>query len=253
LDKKRNASSFESGHQTVTSQVAIMNDITTLNRAEQEVLSSRKLRTLTAHLQKTREAERSRIAREIHDELGQVLATVQMGMSMMAEDYRDHQILTAKIRDFDQLLAGAIKTVQRISAELRPQMLDTLGLGEALDWQASEFQKRTGIDCTLEILLQRKDFPPDVATAVFRIVQETLTNVMRHSEASRVILTLHEKRDRLVLMVRDNGKGITRAQSRDSRALGIMGMKERAYSLGGRLKIFAAPEKGTVVIAHIPA
>jgi len=172
--------------------------------------------------------------------------------TMMAEEYRDHQKLSAKISDFDQLLREAVKTVQRISADLRPQMLDTLGLGDAMDWQAQEFQKRTGIDCTLTLRLQREHFDPEVATAIFRIFQETLTNVIRHAEATRVLTSLQEKRDRVILIVKDNGRGITPGQSRDSHALGIMGMRERAYALGGRLKIFAAAQQGTIVIARIP-
>jgi signal transduction histidine kinase len=229
-----------------------MNEISSPKQIVAEPLSYLKLRHLAAYLQKTREEERARIAREIHDELGQLLATVQMGMSLMAEEYRDHQKLSAKISDFDQLLREAVKTVQRISADLRPQMLDTLGLGDAMDWQAQEFQKRTGIDCTLKLLLQREHFDPEVATAIFRIFQETLTNVIRHAGATRVLTTLQEKRNRLILIVRDNGRGITPGQSRDSHALGIMGMRERAYALGGRLRIFAAAEQGTIVMARIP-
>ena len=230
-----------------------MDDITSFDRADAEPTSSLRLRNLAVYLQKTREEERARIAREIHDELGQLLATVQMGMSMMAQEYRDHHVLSAKINDFELLLQEAVKTVQRISADLRPQMLDTLGLGEALDWQAKEFQKRTGIDCTLTLLLRREHFDPEVSTALFRIFQETLTNIIRHSEASRVRTVLREKSNRLVLVVQDNGRGITPGQRRDANSLGIMGMRERAYALGGRLKIFAALEQGTVVIARIPA
>lgn len=223
------------------------------NETEKELISSReKLRKFTAYLQQAREEERTRISREIHDELGQVLATVHMGVSLLAEEYRDHQHLTQQIGVFEEMLEDAIKTVQRIVTELRPLMLDTLGLLDALDWQIKEFQKRTGIDCNLGILLQRNDFAPDVATALFRILQETLTNIIRHSEATRVKVTLDEKRDKLILIVRDNGMGITREQNRNGRALGIMGMQERAYALGGRVKIFGVPAKGTVVIAHIP-
>jgi signal transduction histidine kinase len=229
-----------------------MEDITSLKRAEAEPLSALKLRSLASYLQKTREEERTRIAREIHDELGQLLATVQMGMSLMAEEYRDHRKLSAKISDFDQLLREAVRTVQRISADLRPQMLDTLGLGDALEWQAKEFQKRTGIGCTPTLALRGGHFDPEVSTAIFRIFQETLTNVIRHSGATQVVTTLQEKGDRLVLIVKDNGKGITPGQSRDNHAFGIMGMRERASALGGRLKIFAVPDQGTVVIARIP-
>lgn len=230
-----------------------MDDIVNSNQTEEELLSSRnRLRNLTEHLQKTREEERCRISREIHDELGQVLATVQMGVSLLAEDYRDHWLLATRIDEIDQQLRGAIETVQRISAELRPLMLDTLGLAAAVDWQAREFQKKTGIDCTLDIHLHRAEFDPDAATAIFRIFQETLTNIIRHAKATLVRVTLEEKRGKLVLIVRDNGRGITREQCRNSNALGIMGMRERAYTLGGRVTILGAPGKGTVATATIP-
>ncbi len=238
---------------SVDTILAISRDITERRREEEELRSSRKrLRAFTAHLQKAREEERTKVAREIHDELGQVLATVQMGVSLLAEEYRDHNILTAKVSALEEKLKGAIKTVQRISTELRPVMLDMLGLGEAIQWLAKEFQKSTGIVCNPVILLQQEHFERDVATAVFRIFQETLTNVIRHSEANRVNVTLEERMDRLVLVVRDNGKGITREQIGNSQSLGVMGMKERAYALGGRVRILGAPEKGTAVIAHIP-
>ncbi|KAF0220858.1 MAG: PAS/PAC sensor signal transduction histidine [Geobacteraceae bacterium] len=238
---------------TVDTILALSRDVTARRQIEEELLSSRKqLRALTAHLQQAREEERTKIAREIHDELGQVLATVQMGVSLLAEEYRDHHILTTKVSALEQMLKGAVITVQRIAAELRPVMLDMLGLAEAIEWQAKEFQKKTGIVCNPVILLQQEHFERDVATAVFRIFQETLTNVIRHSGADRVNVTMEERKDRLVLIVRDNGRGITREQFGNSHSLGIIGMRERAYALGGRVKILGALEKGTVVIAHIP-
>jgi len=223
------------------------------NETEKELISSREnFRKLTVHLQRAREEERTRIAREIHDELGQVLATVHMGVSLLADEYRDHQHLTNKIKPFEEMLEGAIKTVQRIVSELRPLILDMLGLADALEWQVNEFRKRTGIECSMESLLLTKDFDPDVATAIFRILQETLTNIMRHAKATRVKITLAEKRNHIVLTVRDNGAGITREQGRNGNAFGIMGMRERANALGGKVNIVGVPEKGTVVVAHIP-
>ena len=222
-------------------------------RAEEELRASReRLRSLSTHLQRAREEERTAISREIHDELGQVLATVQLGVSSLAEEYRDHGNLIGKIGGMEELISGAIKTVQRISTRLRPAILDELGLAEAIDWQAAEFRKRTGIACTPEILLLETNYSRDVATAVFRIFQEALTNVMRHAGASTVEVTLAERNGRIILIVRDNGRGVTREQMRDSASLGITGMRERAYALGGRVRFCSSPRRGTAVIAHIP-
>jgi len=239
---------------TITHYVAVMEDITRRKQAEVELLSSRKrLRALMSHLEKAREEERTRIAREVHDELGQVLASVQMGISLLAQEYQDHHALTERITSMEEMLQGAIRSVRQIATELRPMILDTLGLGEAIDWQAREFQKKTGIACKPIINLKSTKFDRDISTALFRIFQETLTNIIRHSGATYVGVTLEERKDRLVLVVQDNGRGITPKQLKNGSSLGIMGMRERAYSLGGRVRIVGAPRKGTVVIAHIPA
>jgi signal transduction histidine kinase len=235
------------------SRLAMMRDITARKVAERELLASRqKLRSLSFHQQRTREKERAAVSREIHDELGQVLATVQLGVSSLGEHYHDHRILIDKIAGMEQLVAGAIKTVQRISTQLRPAILDELGLAEAVEWQAAEFRTRTGIACTPDILLQETSYNKDVATAVFRICQEALTNVIRHSGATRVALLLEERHSRIVLTVADNGRGISPEQLRDSQSLGITGMRERALALGGRMRICRWRHQGTVVIVHIP-
>lgn len=233
--------------------LALMRDITARKQAEKELRASReRLRSLSDHLQRAREEERTAVSREIHDELGQVLATVQLGVSSLAVEYRDHQLLAKKITDMEQLIAGAISTVQRISAQLRPAILDELGLAEAIEWQAREFEKRTGIGCTHDILLEETNFSRDLTTAVFRIFQEALTNIIRHSGATSVRVSLEERNGRLVLIVADNGRGIPPEQMSDNRSLGITGMRERAYALGGRVRICRSLQAGTVVIAHIP-
>jgi signal transduction histidine kinase len=236
-----------------TARLALVRNITARKQAADELLASReRLRSLSDHLQRAREEERTAVSREIHDELGQVLATVQLGVSSLAEEYHDHRHLVKKITGMEQLIAGAIRTVQRISAQLRPAILDELGLAEAIEWQAREFEKRTGIGCTHDVLLLETNFSRDLATAVFRIFQEALTNVIRHSEASHVKVSLEERNGRLVLIVADNGRGITLEQVRDNGSLGITGMRERAYALGGRVRICRSLQAGTVVIAHIP-
>lgn len=235
------------------SKLDIAHDITARKAAEDELRASReRLRSLSVHLQRAREEERTAISREIHDELGQVLATVQLGVSSLAEEYLDHHHLTGKIAGMETLLTGAIRTVQKISTRLRPAILDELGLAEAIDWQAAEFRTRTGIACAPEILLLETNFSRDVATAVFRIFQEALTNVMRHAGATAVEVALEERNGRIVLIVADNGRGTAPEQMRDGSSLGITGMRERAYALGGRVRICRSLQGGTAVIAHIP-
>uniref|UniRef100_A0A831XL92 PAS domain-containing sensor histidine kinase n=1 Tax=Geobacter metallireducens TaxID=28232 RepID=A0A831XL92_GEOME len=233
--------------------LALMRDITARKQAENELRASReRLRSLSNHLQRAREEERRAVSREIHDELGQVLASVQLEVSSLADEYRDHWHLTGKIAGMEQLLAGAIRTVQRISSELRPAILDELGLAEAIEWLVADFGKRTGIEPTCDILLQEATFSKEQATALFRICQEALTNVIRHAAATRVNVSLEERKGRFVLMIRDNGRGITSEQLKEKQSLGLIGMRERAYMLGGRVRICRWIQQGTVVIAHIP-
>ena len=235
-------------------RLAMVRDITARKLAADELKASReRLRSLSDHLQRAREQERATVSREIHDELGQILATVQLEVSSLAEAYRDHRYLIGKITEVVQLISAAIKTVQSLSARLRPALLDELGLAEALEWQIKEFQTRTGIPCTHDILLQDTRFGKEVAIAIFRTCQEALTNIMRHAEATRVAVSLEERKGRIVLIVRDNGRGITSEQMHDRRSLGIIGMRERAYMLGGRVRVCRRPEGGTLVLAHIPA
>jgi len=209
-------------------------------------------RYLSAQLQEARDEERSVVGREIHDELGQVLAAVQMGVSSLAEEYSDHQHLTRKINEMECLLNGAIKTVQKISTQLRPAVLEILGLAAAVDWQALNFQKTSGIPCHREIQLSTSIINRKVKTALFRILQEGLTNVIRHSEATRVGISLKEKGDWLVLTIRDNGRGITADQLNDVSSIGIRGMRERAFALGGQVRVFGRKNEGVTVMARIP-
>lgn len=236
-----------------TSKLAMMQDITSHKVAEYELRTSRQqLRSLLVHQQRTREEERAAISREIHDELGQVLATVQLGVSSLAANGGDYRQLPRKIAGMEQLLASAIKTVQRVSTQLRPAILDELGLAEAIEWQAAEFRSTTGIACTADILLSETNINMDLSIAIFRIFQEALTNVIRHSGASRVAVSVEERNGRMVLRVADNGCGITLSQAVNSRSLGLSGMRERAFALGGRVRHCRLRPQGTVVIAYIP-
>jgi signal transduction histidine kinase len=235
------------------SKLAIVHNISVRHDLEKKLRSSRQsLRSLSAHQLQVREQERTSISREIHDELGQILATVQLGVSSLAEEYHDHRHLTEKITAVERLLSSGMRTVRRIATELRPAILDDLGLAEAVEWQVAEFRTATGIDCTPDILLVGTNFNREVATAVFRICQEALTNVIRHSGATRVAVSLEERNGRIVFIIADNGCGIPPEALRENRSLGITGMRERAYSVGGRVRLCRSSRQSTIVIAHIP-
>ncbi len=230
----------------------IASDLSETKRAEQELrASSEQLRNLAAHLLSVREEERARISREVHDELGQSLTAVKMDLAWLAGRLprRNGQMLK-RIRSTRQLADSIIQSIRRISTELRPGVLD-LGLAAAVEWQVQEFQARSGIQCKVRLLTQEV-FAPDVSTALFRILQETLTNVARHAKATRAEVVLQKQRDRLVLLIRDNGRGFDQADASLSKSLGLLGMRERAAILGGRVNISSAPGKGTTVTAWIP-
>lgn len=230
----------------------IASDLSEMKRAEQELrASSEQLRNLAAHLLSVREEERARISREVHDELGQSLTAVKMDLAWLAGRLprRNGQMLK-RIRSTRQLADSIIQSIRRISTELRPAVLD-LGLAAAVEWQVQEFQARSGIQCKVRLLTQEV-FAPDVSTALFRILQETLTNVARHAKATRAEVVLQKQRDRLVLLIRDNGRGFDQADPSLSKSLGLLGMRERAAILGGRVNISSAPGKGTTVTAWIP-
>jgi signal transduction histidine kinase len=211
------------------------------------------LRNLSAHLQAAREEERTAIAREIHDELGQVLATLQLDISwLVGEFHEDQRLLVEKAEAMSRLIVSTVKTVQEISSKLRPVMLDELGLADAMEWQAKEFQKRSGISCDFAVELASKNIDRGISTALYRIFQETLTNVLRHAGATRVEGSLTEKKERIVLIVRDNGRGITREQINDPLSIGLIGMQERTRMLGGRARIRGVDRKGSAIVVRIP-
>ena len=230
----------------------IVSDLSEVKRAEQELrASSEQLRNLAARLLSIREEERTRIAREVHDELGQSLTAVKMDLSWLAGRLSPGDgPLLGRIRSTLQLADSTLQSVRRISTELRPGVLD-LGLAAALEWQVREFQARTGIRCRLRLSGQEV-VAPDVSTALFRILQEALTNVARHAGATRAEVVLKKQPDTLVLQIRDNGRGFNPANSSSSKSLGLLGMRERSAILGGRVDLSSAPGKGTRVTARIP-
>lgn len=223
-------------------------------RAEKDLKQSQEqLRDLAAHLQSIREEERTEIAREIHDELGQALTALKMDVHWLSHRLPgEEHLLFDKIKAMSRLIDTTVHTVRRISSELRPKLLDDLGLTAAMEWQASEFISRSGIECDIDS--EPEDIILDQArsTAFFRIFQETLTNIARHAQATRVEVSLKQRADQVAMTVHDNGKGITTDQSASAKSLGIMGMRERAHSLGGELTITGAPDQGTTIEVTIP-
>ncbi len=223
-------------------------------RAEDQLRRSHEqLRALTSYLQHVREEERTRISREVHDELGQALTGLKMDLSMLAGHLPRHdRALHQKIKAMLSGIDSTIHTVRRISTELRPGILDSLGLVAAIEWQASEFQTRTGIACNVTTTVSDTLWDQDFTTAFFRIFQETLTNIIRHAGATRVEVWLAVEAGWLVLAVKDNGRGITEEQITNTRSIGLIGMHERAALVGGELVLLGAPGGGTTVTVRIP-
>ena len=229
-------------------------DVTEEKRAKEALMQSREeLRNLAAHARSAIEEERTSIARDIHDELGQSLAALKMELARLTTELpAGGQPLVARTETMNRLANEAIQTVRETSTRLRPGVLDDLGIAAALEWQAGEFHKRTGIMCRVSMAPEDAAIDRDVATAVFRIFQEALTNVLRHASATRVSASLRREGDDLILRVRDNGKGITSKQIASSRSLGLIGMRERAYFIGGELDIRRARNGGTELVLKAP-
>jgi PAS domain S-box-containing protein len=229
-------------------------DMTERKRVEIELRRSRQeLRNLSAHIQSAREEERGHIAREIHDELGQTLSKLKLDIAWLKKRLSNEQrLLVGKADKMTELVDNTIRTVQRISSELRPGVLDYLGLSAAIEWQAKEFRERTGIPCSTEIAPDVDVEDQHIAIAMFRIFQETLTNIMRHAKASRVDVVLKQETGVLLLEVRDNGQGIPEEKIFQHTSFGLMGIRERARFFNGRVRITGTPGKGTTVAVRIP-
>ena len=232
---------------------AVLRDITQRRRAEEDLREmNRQLRSLSASLQDVREQERARIAMELHDDLGQQLTGLKLELSWLSGRVKEGRQATAEeVGAMRQLLDTAIASVRRIATELRPLILDDLGFGEAVAWQTAEFAKRSGLKVDLDLQAQALVKDDVVATALFRIVQESLTNVVRHAGASSVQVRLTSDEDHLVLTVCDNGGGIV-AGGRSGTGIGLVSMRERATALGGQLKIAGEPGAGTTIEVILP-
>ncbi len=234
--------------------LVLVRDITERKLAEEQLKASRQqLRSLSAHLQSVREEERTNLARDIHDELGQLLTALKIDLSRLAKEFPpDQKSFLEKTRSMSSLVDMTIQKVKSISTELRPGLLDDFGLVAAMEWQAGEFQKLTGI--SIEISTKPEDIvlDRDRSTVLFRIFQELLTNVTRHADATKVRVSLIEEADKIVLTLEDNGRGITREQISDPRSFGLLGIRERVRSWQGEFRINGIPGKGTTAVISIP-
>lgn len=225
----------------------IMTNITDSKQEQAELVQSRaRLAELTDHIEQVKEQERSRIAREIHDDLGGNLTAIKMALAMLAARLPDEPALHDKAAYLDGLVDRTIDAVHRISLDLRPPMLD-LGLVAALEWQAREFEKQAGIACIFRATDKEVALDEDQATALFRIFQEALTNIAKHAGATRVTVTLRQQRQQLQLTVADNGRGVQPADRLKPHSFGLRSMGERARALGGTMVLSAAPGGGTMV------
>jgi signal transduction histidine kinase len=210
-------------------------------------------RDLSAYLQTAREEERKSIAREIHDELGQALTAIKLELSLLQEEVQhDATAATDRIESLKGRVDETIHTVKSIITKLRPGLLDDLGLTAAVEWQANDFQLHSGIVCEVSIKPEEMNINQEISTAMFRIFQETLTNITRHSGASHVIVHLQQENDTLELQVHDNGRGITSKEISDPKSFGLIGMCERAQYRNGIVKIEGTPGRGTVVTVRFP-
>lgn len=241
-----------------TRMFGTVQDVTERKRADEELKASREqLRALSESLTRAKEEEGVRIARELHDELGSSLTSLKWSLLRLNKDYAGNgspvvqSIAREKVEEMVRLVDTTINTVRRISSELRPGVLDNLGLVPAIEWHAQQFQERTGIICTVDSLIEHVDLNGEQATAVFRIFQEAMTNVLRHAQATKVNIIIEEDDGEFIVEIKDNGRGITESELSGIHSLGLVGMRERANSVGGNVKINGVARKGTAVIVRL--
>jgi PAS domain S-box-containing protein len=234
-------------------------DVTELKQAEDDLKATTgQLRALSASLQSAREQESTRIARELHDELGGALTALRWdleevgGVISEATDSTQLADLRKKIEAMTTLTGTTLDTIRRLASELRPMALDELGLVEAIEWQALQFQTRTGIAVEYKCSQEKVDLNSEQSTAVFRILQETLTNVLRHAQATEVTITMKQESGEFFLAIKDNGRGITESEKSGAHSLGLLGMRERANLIGAQIDIIGIEGKGTLVAMRIP-
>ena len=233
---------------------AIVRDVTARVRDEEALRRSREeIRSLAMAATTAREQEKSRIARELHDELGQALTALKIDIGWVRERVgMEPGEVREKLAAMQGLIDATVASARRISADLRPLMLDDLGLAAATDWLVQGFSQRTGIPCTLEADESDLDLQDPYATAVFRVLQESLTNIARHAQATKVSVRVERRGDRIALEVRDNGRGFVPSEPARPGSFGLLGLRERASLLGGDLAIDSVPNQGTTVRMSFP-
>lgn len=226
---------------------ALLDEISQRQQVEADLGQTRdQLRALASRLLTVQEEQQKRISREIHDELGQAMTALRLDLGWLSSGLESHQApQRAKIERMIPLVSETIKTIQRICAELRPGILDDLGLAAALEWLVQEFAERTGLRCQIDLEPEELVVPPDLATALFRICQESLTNVMRHARASQVKIRLQQEDDEIRLRIVDDGIGIAPDQASHPMSLGLIGMRERVQPFNGEVTIQGGPGLGT--------
>ena len=234
-------------------------DVTERMQAEERLrATTEQLRALSARIHSAKEEEGTRIAREIHDELGAALSSLRWDLEAVDEAISEageqprFQEVRKKIEAMMRLTDTTVNTVRRIASELRPIALDQLGLTEAVEWHAQQFQERTGIIVNCDCPLEDHVLNPEQSTDVFRIVQEALTNILRHAQATRVDISMEEMEGCFVMRISDNGRGITEDEKSSQHTLGLLGMRERAHFADGSIEISGSDGKGTVVTVRIP-
>jgi len=222
-------------------------------RAEEEVRHSHEqLRNLYRRLELVREEERTRMAREIHDELAQALTALKLEISLLDKKLdKNDSTLRSYTQMMLEILDTTIQAGKKLVMDLRPPILDDFGLPEAIEWQAIEFENRTGIQCDIDFGKNHLVLDKDRSTTLFRIFQETLTNVTRHAKADKINISLKESNGEVTLQVRDNGIGISKNQINNLRSLGLLGIRERALVWGGKVDIMGTPNQGTTVTINL--
>ncbi len=232
----------------------ILRDITERKQAQRDLETSREhLRNLYEGLQTIREEERKRIARELHDDLGQILGAIRIDLTLLKNALPAGKAkLIKNAEGIDSLLLAAILSVRRLSSDLRPRPLDDLGLVPALQMLAEEFSQRHNISCSIEAPLGELPLPDRVASPLFRMVQESLNNVVKHADATQVEIAISVSSDVLLLQIADNGKGLNVSDARKSDSFGLIGMRERAWAMGGIFNIASERGVGTTVQITVP-
>jgi PAS domain S-box-containing protein len=231
-----------------------LEDVTQRKKAEEELRSSREeLRNLYSRVQSSREEERTQVAREVHDELGQQLSMLHIDLTWLEDQLpKNKKAMLERVRSMQELVDQTVESVRRIATKLRPALLDDFGLSAAVEWQAGEFQTRTGIECRVTSNKDAIVIDRERSTIIFRIFQEALTNVSRHAHATKVDVRLLEHDRGLILWVRDNGRGIAEPEVLSSKSLGLIGMRERVHPWGGKVEISGIPGQGTTIIVTLP-